>query len=68
MRRIAIVIAVLAVALLAAFGARERIRANDTPLLIVHWSNSHPMRDGLLPDMAKRFNEQHHRTASGHRI
>ncbi len=43
------------------FGGGERIE-------IVHWSTGHLTRDGLLPEMAQKFNEQNHRTPAGQRI
>ena len=36
--------------------------------MIVHWANSHPMREGLLPEMAEEFNEEDHETADGRPI
>ena len=35
---------------------------------VVQWSNSHMMREGLMPDMEKRFNEAGYTTKSGKRI
>jgi len=35
---------------------------------VVHWSNTHLMREGLLPVMAEQFNEAGHSTESGKRI
>ena len=56
-------------------GARRRARRprrgrrrTRTRSSIVHWSNSHPMRDGLLPQMAEQFNDADHETASGRPI
>jgi Ca-activated chloride channel homolog len=32
---------------------------------VVHWANAHMMRKGLLPDMARQFNQDRHKTESG---
>ena len=37
-------------------------------MVVTHWSNSHPLREGLLLDMAERFNDERHETASGQPI
>jgi hypothetical protein len=37
-------------------------------VVVVHWSNGHLMRQGLLPEMAAEFNRASHRTKSGKRI
>ncbi len=42
-------------------------RAGET-VEVVHWSNGHLMRPGLMQDMAIKFNEAGHRTQSGKRI
>ena len=62
MKRLGVVGRVLVVALSALF-VRVRIVESEEPLVIVtHWSNSHPMRDGLLPEMATEFNDADHET------
>ena len=35
---------------------------------VVHWSTGHLTRDGLLPEMAKQFNDEGHTIGSGTRI
>jgi Ca-activated chloride channel family protein len=68
MKRVTVVVGVLVVALVGAFAVRAAVTSHEDPLVIVHWSNSHPMRDGLLPQMAQQFNDAGHKTASGRRI
>jgi Ca-activated chloride channel family protein len=67
MKRVAIVVGVLVVALVGAFVVREAVH-NDDEVVVVQWANSHPMRDGLLPAMAAEFNSADHKTASGRPI
>ena len=67
MKRLAFVGGVLVVALFAAVAARASIDEPD-PVVIVHWANSHPMREGLLPEMAEEFNKEDHKTADGRPI
>ena len=68
MKRVALVVVVLAVALAGAFTFRDAINDSPAPVTVVHWSNSHPMRAGLLPEMAKQFNAADHETAAGRPI
>jgi Ca-activated chloride channel family protein len=68
MKRITLVIGILVVALVGAFALRDVVTNHEDPLVIVHWSNSHPMREGLLPQMAEEFNDADHETASGRPI
>ena len=68
MKRIGLVIGVLAVALVGAVALRNVISDNPDPVIVVQWSNSHPMRKGLLPEMAKQFNAADHETAAGRPI
>ena len=68
MKRIGLVVGVLALALAGAVVLRRAVANDEPPLVIVHWSNSHPMREGLLPDMAAEFNAADHETASGQAI
>ncbi len=68
MKRITLVVGVLVVALVGTFTLRAAVETHEDPLVIVHWSNSHPMRDGLLPQMAEQFNDAHHETSSGRPI
>ena len=68
MKRLSVVVAVLALALGGAVFARRAVENDSPPLVITHWSNSHPMRDGLLPEMAERFNADEHETSSGRPI
>jgi Ca-activated chloride channel family protein len=37
-------------------------------LVVVHWTTGHLMRNGLLPEMAVKFNQAAHRTQFGKRI
>ena len=67
MRRLGVVAAVLTVALVGSLALRSAVDEGD-PLVVVHWSNSHPMREGLLPEMAERFNDEDHETAVGQPI
>lgn len=68
MKRLTVVIGVLVVALVGAFAVRAAVTKHEKPLVVVHWSNSHPMRDGLLPQMAEQFNDADRETASGRPI
>ena len=68
MKRVTLVIAILVVALVGAFVLRSAVTNREDPLVVTHWSNSHPMRDGLLPQMAEQFNDADHETASGRPI
>src|SRR3954451_22773258 len=54
--------------LAGALVVRHFVEKHPETVVVVHWSNSHLMRDGLLPAMADRFNHQHNETASGQRI
>ena len=47
---------------------RVAIDESEDPVVVVHWSNSHPMREGLLPEMAEEFNNEDHETADGQPI
>jgi Ca-activated chloride channel family protein len=67
-KRITLVVVILVVALVSALAVRSTVSEDENPLVIVHWSNSHPMRAGLLPDMAAKFNAEKHKTASGRPI
>jgi Ca-activated chloride channel family protein len=68
MKRFVIIAVVLIVALGGALVLRDTVTNHDPPLVVVHWANSHPMRDGLLPQMAERFNDADHETDSGRSI
>jgi Ca-activated chloride channel family protein len=68
MKRVALVASVLAAVLVGALVVRVAVFDDLPPVVVVHWSNSHPMRDGLLPEMAEEFNGAGHKTASGHPI
>jgi hypothetical protein len=68
MKRIALVVGILVIALAGAFVAREAVTEHKDPVVVVHWANSHPMREGLLPQMAEEFNAADHHTASGRPI
>src|SRR4051794_27932442 len=68
MKRIGVVAVVLVVALVGAVLVRVTVIKEPNELVIVQWANSHPMREGLLPEMASQFNDGDHQTSSGHRI
>jgi Ca-activated chloride channel homolog len=68
MRRFFAVGGVLIAALVGAIVVRAAVTEHQDPLVIVHWANSHPMRSGLLPDMAESFNSEDHETSSGRPI
>lgn len=68
MKRLLAVFAALVLATAGAVVLRERLDDERDPLLIVHWSNSHLMRDGLLEEMAADFNDADHETAAGQPI
>ena len=68
MKRIALVASVLAAALVGALVVRAAVFDEIPAIVVVHWSNSHPMREGLLPEMAEEFNAADHTTASGQPI
>ena len=68
MKRLGLAVSVLVVALVGSLLVRVAVADNRAPLVVVHWSNSHPMRDGLLPEMAEQFNDADHETASGQPI
>ncbi len=68
MKRLAAVLLVLAAGLAGAIVLRDVIETNPDPVIVVQWSNSHPMREGLIPEMAKQFNSDGHETAAGRPI
>ncbi len=61
------VIIVLVIALGFGFALRGMGRGGET-VTVVHWSNGHLMRPGLMKEMAAQFNQETHRTKSGKRI
>jgi hypothetical protein len=68
MKRVALVTGVLVLALIGALTVRAAVTEQLPPVTVVQWSNNHPMREGLLPEMAAEFNADDHKTASGHPI
>ena len=68
MKRVAVVVSVLLMALVTAIAVRVALPDDLPPVVVVHWSNSHPMREDLLPKMAEEFNAGGHTTPSGHPI
>jgi Ca-activated chloride channel family protein len=73
------VIAAVAVAAIVIIGLRLVTSAGDSAALhlagragqtveVVHWSNGHLMRAGLMKDMADKFNSEDHRSTDGRRI
>ena len=57
---------VVVIALAAGFTLRGVGRGET--VTVVHWSNGHLMRPGLMQDMATEFNQEGHRTKSGKHI
>ena len=41
---------------------------SEPTVTVSHWTTGHLTRDGLLVEMAKNFNKEGHRTASGEKI
>jgi Ca-activated chloride channel family protein len=68
MKRVAVAVAILVVALGSAVAWRVSASDDGPPLVITHWSNSHPLREGVLSDMAEEFNDADHETPSGQPI
>ena len=64
MRRFTIIIII---ALIVAMGVSIAVRAagRGETVTVVHWSNGHLMRPGLMNEMAAQFNQEGHRTESG---
>jgi Ca-activated chloride channel family protein len=68
MKRLVLVAGVLVVALGASVAIKSIINGGDhTPVVVVQWANSHPTREGLLIDMAEKYNEEDHEI-DGHPI
>lgn len=68
MKRLTIVIVL---ALVLAVGGGITLRAvgwGGETVTVVHWSNGHLMRPGLMKEMAAQFNQEVHRMRSGKRI
>ncbi len=65
MKRLALCIALLGAVLAASLVTRQVLASDHQPVVVVQWSNSHLMREGLLPAMAERFNREDHETDSG---
>ena len=63
-----VVIAVLVIAL--GIGLTVRINGCEVrpPVTVIHWSNGHLMRPGLMKEMVAQFNQENHRTSNGNRI
>lgn len=62
-----VVIGVLVLAVGVGFAVRGIGRGGET-VEVIHWSNGHLMRTGLMKEMAAQFNQEGHRTKSGRRI
>jgi len=67
-KRFVVVPLVIVAALATSLVVRHVVEKHPEPLVIVHWSNSHLMRHGLLPEMAETFNRRHHKTSTGRPI
>ena len=67
-RRFGVVVGILVTALVASLFARAAVSEGADELVVVHWANGHLTRDGLLPDMADRFNADRVRTSGGRPI
>ena len=52
-------------ALFAFTGGSGTVEPQGEPVVVTHWVSSHLMREGLLLEMAARFNQAGHRTLSG---
>ncbi|HEY94876.1 MAG TPA: VWA domain-containing protein, partial [Dehalococcoidia bacterium] len=61
-------LAVTIVVLFTIFGVSVKLALPEPTINVVHWTTGHLVRDGLLMDMAKEFNESDNRIASGTRI
>ena len=44
------------------------VPSSEPTVEVVQWANSHMTRSGLLPDMAKQFNDEGHTTQDGKKI
>ncbi|MBI2171476.1 MAG: VWA domain-containing protein [Chloroflexi bacterium] len=69
-QRVLSLIAVLWVLGIAGFFAARAVwpPPPEPTVEVVHWTNGHLMRTGLLPEMSTQFNQAGHRTQSGKRI
>ena len=64
-----VAISLIFIAVIVAFTARVAgVGQSGDTVTVIHWTNGHLMRPGLLPDMATAFNRAEHRTADGKRI
>lgn len=63
-----VVVGILAVSLGGALAVRHVVATDKDEVVVVHWSNSHPMRDGLMPAMAEEFNDDDFETSDGRPI
>jgi Ca-activated chloride channel homolog len=62
----AIVLAIVVLAI--ASGVAVKVRWPVPTVTVVHWTNGHLMRTGLMKEMSAQFNKEVHRTQSGKRI
>ncbi len=67
-RPTAIVLSLLIVMMIVGVTVRMTGIGGPDAVVVVHWSNGHLRRDGLLPDMSEQFNKAVYRTASGRPI
>jgi Ca-activated chloride channel homolog len=58
-----VVIGLVVIALVVGFVVSGRERGEE--ITVVHWTNGHLMRTGLLKEMSDQFNQESHRTPSG---
>jgi Ca-activated chloride channel homolog len=68
MRKFTIMVIII---LIAAIGTSFAVRGCGVigeTVTIVHWTNGHIMRPGLMTEMSAQFNKETHRTKSGKRI
>ena len=62
---IAVIWVTAVVVIFAYTGDASRVDPPTEPVVVTHWTSSHLMRVGLLPEMADQFNQSGHRTQSG---
>jgi Ca-activated chloride channel homolog len=67
MKKLTILIIVLILAALG-IGLTLRTVGRGETITVVHWTNGHIMRPGLMKEMSVRFNQENHRTNSGKSI
>ena len=64
MKRLTIIVILVLVVALGG-GIALRVVGRGETVNVVHWSNGHLMRPGLMNEMSAKFNQEGHRTKSG---